>query len=85
MQGVLVYKTIASPGHQALVQAMISARKAARMTQIDLSNALGCQQSLIARMESGQRRIDLLDVVRWARAVGADPRRFVDVVDEAEP
>lgn len=78
-------KTIASPGHHALVQALVDARKAAGMTQVQLSDVLGCQQSLIARMESGQRRIDLVDVVRWARAVGEDPRTFVDVVDRHIP
>lgn len=75
-----VSKTLASPGHLALVQAMIEARKAAGMTQIELSKALRCQQSLIARIESGQRRIDAVDIVRWARAVGKDPKIFIDVV-----
>jgi transcriptional regulator with XRE-family HTH domain len=61
---------------------MIEARKAAGLTQIELSKALLCQQSLIARMESGQRRIDAVDIVRWSRAVGKDPKFFIAVVDE---
>lgn len=84
-EGARLLKTIASPGHRALVQALVDARKAAGLTQVQLSDALGCQQSLVARMESGQRRIDVIDVVRWARAVGASPQSFVDVVDQAEP
>ncbi|TGD61242.1 XRE family transcriptional regulator [Tabrizicola sp. WMC-M-20] len=78
-------KTISSPGHRALVRALADARKAAGMTQIELAKALKCQQSLIARIESGQRRIDVVDVVLWARAVGARSNQFVDVVEQHTP
>lgn len=75
-----MFKTIASSGHHALVQAMTEARKAAGLTQSDVANALKCQQSLIARIESGQRRIDAIELVRWARVLGVDPQKFVDVI-----
>ncbi|OZB17382.1 MAG: transcriptional regulator [Rhodobacterales bacterium 34-62-10] len=75
-------KTLASSGHHALVQAMLDARKASGLTQMELAQKLKCQQSLIARMESGQRRIDAVDIVRWARAVGVEPKAFIDVVSE---
>ena len=77
-----MFKTLSSPGHRALVKAMIAARKSAGITQTELAKLLRCQQSLIARMESGQRRIDAVDIVRWARAVGADPKVFIDTVIE---
>jgi transcriptional regulator with XRE-family HTH domain len=76
-------KTIVSPGHFALIAAMIAARKVSGLTQVDLARVLGCQQSLIARMESGQRRIDAVDLVLWARAVDADAKHFIGVVEEA--
>lgn len=78
-------KTITSPGHRALIKAMTDARKAACVTQADLARILGCQQSLIARIESGQRRIDAVDIVRWARAVGAQAKQLIDVVEQATP
>ncbi len=78
-------KTIVSLGHMALIAAMIAARKASGLTQVDLAKVLGCQQSLIARMESGQRRIDAVDLVLWARAVDADAKYFIEVVEEATP
>lgn len=73
-------KTIASSGHLALVQAMTEARKAAGITQVELATSLKCQQSLIARMESGQRRVDAIELVRWARALGVEPMKFIDVI-----
>lgn len=78
-------KTITSPGHRALVDAMAEARKAVGMTQADLAKILRCQQSLIARVESGQRRIDAVDMVRWGRAVGKEPREFLQVVELVTP
>lgn len=78
-------KTIISSGHKALVAAMAEARKAAGMTQADLAKRLRCQQSLIARVESGQRRIDAIDMVRWGRAIGKEPRDFLQVVERATP
>ena len=78
-------KTISSPGHSALIQAMIAARQAAGMTQSELARELGCQQSLIARIESGQRRVDAVDIVHWARAVRIDPIDLIEVVDRATP
>ncbi len=78
-------KTIISSGHKALVAAMTEARKAAGMTQADLAKVLRCQQSLIARVESGQRRIDAIDMVRWGRAVGTEPRKFLQVVERVTP
>lgn len=64
---------------------MTDARKAVGMTQVDLAKILRCQQSLIARIESGQRRIDAVDLVRWGRAVGKEPREFLNVVELATP
>lgn len=78
-------KTIVSPGHLALIEAMIAARKASGLTQIDLAKQLKCQQSLVARMESGQRRIDAVDLVLWARAVGAEAKHFIDTVERTTP
>ncbi|MDA7421690.1 helix-turn-helix domain-containing protein [Tritonibacter multivorans] len=48
------------------------------------ASRLGCQQSLVARIESGQRRVDVVEVIRWARALGCDPHTYVGVVMEAE-
>lgn len=76
-------KTIMSAGHKALVLEMTNARKTKDITQAELASTLKCQQSLIARIESGQRRVDVVDMVRWARAVGSEPSDFLRVVEAA--
>ena len=51
-------KTLHSQGQETLIAALVAARKASGLTQTDLAVRLRCHQSLIARIESGQRRID---------------------------
>ena len=51
-------KTIRTNGQVALVRALVDARKSAGLGQDDLADRLKCHQSLVARLESGERRID---------------------------
>ena len=65
-------KTIRSNGHEALCQALIAARQAAGLTQAELAQRLQCHQSLVARIESGERRIDVVELVVLSRALETD-------------
>jgi transcriptional regulator with XRE-family HTH domain len=79
-----LYKSIHTTEHRALVAAFIQARRNAKLTQLELAKKLGWKQSLIARVESGQRRIDAMDIVLWGKAVGVDPRELFEVVVSSE-
>ncbi|MFM2388475.1 MAG: hypothetical protein RLZZ437_30 [Pseudomonadota bacterium] len=78
-------RTIRSPGHEALCQALIDARHAAGLTQADLAVRLHCHQSFVARVESGQRRIDVVELVVLARALGMEAGRVLQLVEAATP
>lgn len=75
-------KTIRSSGHEALREALIAARKAAGLTQAELASKLKCQQSLIARLESGQRRIDVVEMIVLARAFETDTQALLALVEQ---
>lgn len=75
--------TIGSTGHRALYKELINARLRAGITQTELAERLQCQQSLIARIESGQRRIDAVELVVLARALRVEPQELVDVIAKA--
>ncbi|WP_417812504.1 helix-turn-helix domain-containing protein [Thalassospira alkalitolerans] len=79
-----MYKSIHTAGHKALVAAFIEARRNAKMTQMELAKKLGWKQSLVARVESGQRRIDAMDIVLWGKALRIDPRELFEAVVSAE-
>lgn len=70
-------KTLGSKRHKALIDLLIERREAAGMTQADLANRLGEYQSFIARLESGQRRIDVVEFLDLAEILGFDPAKAV--------
>jgi len=76
-------KTIRSEGHEALCRALADARKAAGLTQAELAGRLKCHQSFVARVESGERRIDVIELIVLARALGADVTALLAAADAA--
>lgn len=68
-----VSPTIASPRHNALVELIIEERKKAGLTQTDVARRLGRYQSVVATLESGQRRTVVIEFLELAEAIGFDP------------
>jgi transcriptional regulator with XRE-family HTH domain len=62
-------KTIGSNQHCALVEFLVQQREKIGMTQSDLADALGEYQSFVARLESGQRRVDVVEFMRFAEVL----------------
>lgn len=60
-------KTIYSAEHKRLVDRLIKAREEARLGQEEVAKLLGRTQSHISKLESGQRRIDLIQLKDFAR------------------
>jgi len=59
-------KTIYTKSHRRLVSRLIKARKQARFKQNDVAKKLGRTQSYISKIESGQRRIDIVQLKEFA-------------------
>ena len=57
---------------------LVNARKAAGMTQIDLALKLGRKQSYVSKFERGERRLDIVEFLEVAEALGIDVLRFVE-------
>jgi len=55
---------------------MIAARDKAELRQQQLADRLGKPQSFVAKYEGGERRIDVIEFIRIARAMGTDPVRL---------
>ncbi|MCA3605739.1 MAG: helix-turn-helix transcriptional regulator [Methylobacterium sp.] len=66
-------KTLGSTRHKALIDLLIQKREAVGMTQTDLAKALGEYQSFVARLESGQRRVDVIEFLELAKVLRFDP------------
>lgn len=62
--------SVYSDEYQRVIAALKQARKAQGITQMQLAEALGRPQSFIAKIESGERRLDVVEFVNLARLVG---------------
>ena len=69
-------KSLGSDEHQRLIDLLVAVRHGAKVSQQTLARKLGRPQSFIAKYEGGERRIDLIEFVAIARALGADPMKL---------
>ncbi|WP_347341678.1 helix-turn-helix domain-containing protein [Bradyrhizobium uaiense] len=57
-----------------MTQFLIEKRKKAGLTQAEVAKKLRRYQSFVATVESGQRKIDVIELLAFAEAIGFDPR-----------
>jgi transcriptional regulator with XRE-family HTH domain len=63
--------------HRRLVELIIQERKSRAIRQQGLAKLLRQQQSWVSRLETGQRRIDVVDFLNLADAIGFDPTKVL--------
>jgi transcriptional regulator with XRE-family HTH domain len=84
----MMANTIRTSGFKALVQALVDGRHALGITQRDLAARLGCLPATVANIESGQRRIDVIELIALARALSMSPDELFQIAmreaDESE-
>jgi transcriptional regulator with XRE-family HTH domain len=59
-----------SPKYRRLLDRLQSARETAGLTQADVAKAFGRPQSFVSKCESGERRIDVLELDQFASLYG---------------
>jgi transcriptional regulator with XRE-family HTH domain len=76
-------KSLKSAEYARLVEILVAVRQDAGVRQHALAKKLGRPQSFIAKYEGGERRIDVVEFIAIARALGADPLKlFRDFLTE---
>lgn len=60
-------KTIYSEDHTYIVERLKRARKEMELSQNTVAKLLGKSQSYISKIESGQRRIDIVQLKKFAK------------------
>ena len=66
-------KTIHTERHRKLRELLIATRKGAGLTQTVVAERLGKPPSYVAKYEGGDRRLDVLEYLDVAAAIGFDP------------
>jgi len=78
-------KTIFTGANLAVVEVVRRARADEGLTQRELAERIGRDQSHISIIENSQRRLDVVEFIRIAKALGRDPvELFAEVVRAAD-
>ncbi len=64
-----------------LIELLIQKRVAAGITQIELAKGLGEYQSFVARLESGQRRVDVIEFLKLANILNFDAAKAIREIE----
>ena len=70
------------PDYVILLRQIQSARKASGMSQAEIAEKMGLTQSTWSKIETGERRIDLIELRRFCRALSLDFVSFVRAAHE---
>lgn len=70
-------RTIRTKEYAVFIERMIKARKEAGLRQIDVAKKMRRPQSYISRVESGEYRLDILEVKKFAKLYNKEINYFV--------
>lgn len=76
-------KSVYSRESKILAEFLANARKRAGLLQAEVAQKMSNDQTIISKIESGQRRIDVVEFHDYAKAIGHDPAEFFgDLIKE---
>jgi len=68
--------SIHDPDYHRIIDALISLREKAKLSQKAIAHEMRLTQPDVSKIERRERRIDILEALRWVRATDADPAEF---------
>jgi transcriptional regulator with XRE-family HTH domain len=74
-------KSVFTDEYEVFLQRLISARKAADVTQQELAERLKKPQSFVSKYERRERRLDVVEFVLISMAVGFDPCLIIKEIE----
>jgi transcriptional regulator with XRE-family HTH domain len=63
--------------YRQLIDQLIDARRKANLSQEHVGQLLGTHQQFVSRYETGERRLDAIELVDVARALGLSPVELI--------
>ena len=80
MQNVKFRKSIHSQEHLTLRNFWINQRQSLNLSQRALAEKLNITYSLIGKIETGDRRLDIVEMIDYAHALEVDPHTVIDLI-----
>lgn len=81
----LMSKSVHSKRHHMIATALADQRRSKGLTQAQVAKALGRHQPFIANIESGERRVDLVELLDIASIIGLDVEALVRSLSLSKP
>jgi transcriptional regulator with XRE-family HTH domain len=78
-------KAFHSARYQQFRECLIERRRRAALTQTDLADRLGRPQSYVAKYETGERRLDVIEFLEIADAAGFDAAEVLRELQSIAP
>ncbi|ELW2862246.1 helix-turn-helix transcriptional regulator [Salmonella enterica] len=72
--------SIYSDEYQLVIKLLRSVRIERGITQTQLAESLGKPQSFVAKVENGERRLDVIEFATIARLLSIDPAEILNAV-----
>jgi len=76
-------KSIHSAHYAVFLKVLKKAREDAGLSQVQLARKIGETQTFVSKCERGERRIDVIELRTFCRAVGVPLKQFVSAVERA--
>lgn len=76
--------SVFTESYQRFCSLLVAARKTKGLTQGDLAVKLERPQSFVSKYERGERRLDVVEFLEVARAIGIDPLKVIRALDAAD-
>lgn len=76
-------KTISSEEYKVFLKILVEYREKAGLTQIQLAERLGETQSFVSKLERGERRVDVIELLVLCDALGVPPGDFLAALQHA--
>jgi ribosome-binding protein aMBF1 (putative translation factor) len=81
--GPTVEKSIYTQQYGLFLAALRAARESAGLLQSELAERLKVDQPFVSKCESGQRRLDFIEVREWCAALGMTLNELTDAFERA--
>ena len=73
---------IHDPRYQQVAALLAAIRRDRGLLQQDVAGRLGRPQAYVSKVESGVRRVDLIELIDFLTALETDPKDFLDRILE---
>ncbi len=75
-------KSVYTAAYGKMLACLVKARQTAGLNQVELAERLGRPQSFVSKIEKGERRIDVVELIAICNQLRVDPADIIAVIND---